>query len=74
MDIKIIQSRVAEIGVIAEGEEVDNEEGHYLEDQLYIDFIEYIATTDNLPSISKLKLMAQEVIKAKAIRFTRWYA
>lgn len=74
MDIKIIKDRVAEIGVPGKEEEGDNECRHIMEDELYIDFIEYIAKTDNLPNISQLKLMAQEVLKAKDIHFTRWYA
>lgn len=51
-------------------EDTDGIEAHGIEDQLYIDFITYVAETDK----GQLGIMAKHVLKARDLDFERYYA
>jgi hypothetical protein len=64
MSLEYIQETLSEI------EEEDTETAHIIEDDLYKEFLEYIANggTDNLVEKAKLILTSQELLTE------RWYA
>ena len=64
MSLEYIQKTLFEIA------QKDPETAHILEDNLYKEFIEYVANggTDNLVEKAKLILVSQELLT------TRWYA
>jgi len=67
MTIEDIEVRIKEI----RREAHDCESAHSLEDSLRLEFIEYIATLEGLPSLAaKAKLVAS----TEGIEFKRWYA
>ena len=68
MTIKDIQARLDEIK--SHGNEENYEESHPLEDQLYIDFIEWVASL-KMGDISK---KANRILMARRFGFTRWYS
>ena len=67
MSLEYIQKTLFEI---AQEDSSDPETAHILEDDLYKEFIEYVANggTDNLVEKAKLILVSQELLT------TRWYA
>ena len=48
----------------------DYEVAHSLEDELYWEFVKYIAKTDNVVAAKKAKM----VLKTQKIVMSRWYA
>lgn len=48
----------------------DNEQAHVVEDDLYREFVQYVAETAG----GELAEMAKEVLKTRDIEFERWYA
>jgi hypothetical protein len=66
MTLEEIQKRVAAIKEMAG----DDESAHGAEDQLYSDFIAYVATLDNHSLAQKAKL----VLSTAELRFSRWCA
>lgn len=69
MNIKDIEDRVKSI----DGCQRDDEEAHSREDNLYYDFIEYVASSSGHDG-AKLREMAKAVLETKDINFHRWYA
>lgn len=47
----------------------DPEEAHGMEDELYVDFVKYVASLDDLSSLSE---KAKLVLSSRYIRFPRW--
>lgn len=60
-----IKARVKEIPTL------DNETAHIREDELYIDFIKWVAESSTDPLA---RVHAQEVLKANDLDYGRWYA
>jgi hypothetical protein len=66
MTLEEIQKRIDAIDAIAD----DDESAHSLEDQLYTDFINYVASINNESLAAKAKL----VLSTQNIEFSRWCA
>lgn len=66
MTLKHIKEVVSDIEKIRE----DDEEAHGKEDDLYRDFVKYIARTGT----KEQKEKAKEILKTSNIEFARWYA
>lgn len=66
MNMNDIYERIQEIYMVSG----DNEVAHSHEDDLYRDFVKYIAETGN----KNQREMALEILKTKEIKFARWYA
>lgn len=65
MNIDSIRSEIKDIEDMSHNPEV----AHEMEDDLYTDFIQFIANSSN----NEFSKLAQEVLKAKEINFRRWY-
>jgi hypothetical protein len=68
MTIEEIEARVKEIDRIKD----DDEAAHGRENDLYMEFIEYVATLPDLPL--DLAVKAQWCLKTQTIDFARWCA
>jgi len=62
--------RIQAMVAVIEAERGDPETAHGLEDDLYLQLIQYIAETAPLP----WSLLAQEALKSEALDFPRWCA
>lgn len=67
LTIELIAERLEEIRASAE---YDQEDGHILQDKLYVDFIRYVAEVGPM----HLAKRARAVLAVNDIEFTRWYA
>lgn len=65
MDLQSIKNRLDFIRKTAGDDEIP----HGAEDQLYADFVKYVADLN----IDKLSLLAKEILKSKEIEFNRYY-
>ena len=61
-----IRERIAKI----EAEAGDDETAHCDEDQLYYDFVEFIALAGDRTT----RMLAEEVMRVRDIKFARWHA
>ena len=68
MDTLEIQKRIVGMQAISD----DDESAHCAEDQLYYDFVEYLAA--NGSPHAGIRKMARALIKVRDIEFARWHA
>lgn len=66
MDLDHIKQRVADI----EAMKASDDAAHRAEDQLWIDFISFVATSGP----PELAALAREVLRTDDIDFSRWYS
>ncbi len=65
MDVNDINKR---LGAIIQVQD-DDETAHGLEDDLYVDFIEFVSQRKDA-----IGLLAKQVLKARKVKFSRWTA
>ena len=70
MDIEEIRARVEKIRQAGDG--CGGHDAHMLEDDLYFDFIRWIASCPDVGRIT-LEICAEEVLKTKKLAFERNY-
>lgn len=72
MTYKELNDRLEDIRILSEGKQCDTHPmAHQMEDNLYRDFISYVAELDkNLPTLAE---KAKMVLSTKEMKFSRWY-